>query len=72
MKIDTRVYVYDEDDYELEVDMGLLEDGYEYALNMTTGEEVKLTDSQMTKARDKFMLLVDEYGSAKYDYQSEY
>lgn len=68
MKIDPRVYIYDEDDHELEVDMELLEDGYEYALNMTTGEEVKMTDDQMTEARDKFILLVDEYESAKADY----
>lgn len=82
MKIDTRVYIYDEDDhqaegggqspYELEVDMELLEDGYEYALNLVTGEEVKMTDRQMDEARDKYMLLVDEYESAKADHYAEY
>ena len=75
MKIDPRVYIYDEDDCELEVDMELLEDGYEYGLCLTgptMGEEVRLSDSQITEARDKFMLLVDEYESAKYDYHSDY
>ena len=83
MKIDPRVYIYDENDHELEVDMELLEDGYEYGLRLTgptMGEEVRLTDNQMAEARDKYMLLissgatllVDEYESAKYDYHSDY
>lgn len=72
MKIDPRVYIYDEDDHELEVDMELLEDGYEYALNLVTGEEVKLTDRQMDEARDKFMLMMNEYEDAKAEYYSEY
>lgn len=75
MKIDPRVYIYDEDDCELEVDMELVEEGYEYGLCLTgpmMGEEVRLSDSQITEARDKFMLLVDEYESAKYDYHSDY
>lgn len=75
MKIDPRVYIYDENDNELEVDMESLEDGYEYGLCLTgptMGEEVRLTDDQMAEARDKYMLLVDEYESAKYDYHSEY
>lgn len=75
MKIDPRVYIYDEDDCELEVDMELVEDGYPYAVYMSgpmSGEEIKLSDSQITEARDKFMLLVDEYESAKYDYHSDY
>lgn len=75
MKVDPRVYIYDEDDHELEIDMELLEDGYEYGLCLTgptMGEEVRLTDRQMAEARDKYMLLVDEYESAKTDYYSEY
>lgn len=72
MKIDPRVYIYDENDNEIEVDMELLDDGCESGLNLTTGEEVKLTSGQIEEAKDKFMLLVDEYESAKADYYNEW
>lgn len=75
MKIDPRVYICDEDDNELEVDMELLEEGFPYAVYMSgpkKGEEVGLTPEQIDTAEDKFMLLVDEYESAKADYYSEY
>lgn len=68
MRIDPRVYIYNLYDEEIEVDVELLEDGCESGLNLTTGEEVTLTDSQIREARDKFMLLVEEYESAKSDY----
>ena len=75
MKIDPRVYIYDEDDHELEVDMELVEDGYPYAVYMSgpmKGEEIKLSASQIDTARDIYELLVDEYESAKADYYSDY
>ena len=72
MRIDPRVYIYDQDDNEIEVDMELLEGGCESGLNLTTGEEVTLTDSQIREARDMFMLLVEEYEAYKSDYYNEW
>jgi hypothetical protein len=75
MKIDPRVHIYDEDDHEIWVDMELLEDGYPCAVYLSgpmKDEDVTLTTTQIETARDKFMLLVDEYESAKADYYSEY
>ena len=72
MKIDPRVYIYNLYDEEIEVDVELLEDGCESGLNLTTGEEVTLTDSQIREARDMFMLLVEEYETYKSDYYNEW
>ena len=52
--------------------MQFLEDGCESGLNLTTGEEVTLTDSQIREARDMFMLLVEEYEAYKSDYYNEW
>jgi hypothetical protein len=71
-KIDPRVYIYNLYDEEIEVDVELLEDGCESGLNLTTGEEVTLTDSQIREARDMFMLLVEEYETYKSDYYNEW
>ena len=72
MRIDPRVYIYNLYDEEIEVDVELLEDGCESGLNLTTGEEVTLTDSQIREARDMFMLLVEEYETYKSDYYNEW
>lgn len=72
MRIDPRVYIYNLYDEEIEVDVELLEDGCESGLNLTTGEEVTLTDSQIREARDMFMLLVEEYEAYKSDYYNEW
>jgi hypothetical protein len=72
MKIDPRVYIYNLYDEEIEVDVELLEDGCKSGLNLTTGEEVTLTDSQIREARDMFMLLVEEYETYKSDYYNEW
>ena len=72
MRIDPRVYIYNLYDEEIEVDVELLEDGCKSGLNLTTGEEVTLTDSQIREARDMFMLLVEEYETYKSDYYNEW
>ena len=72
MRIDPRVYIYNLYDEEIEVDVELLEDGCKSGLNLTTGEEVTLTDSQIREARDMFMLLVEEYEAYKSDYYNEW
>lgn len=66
------VYIYDEDDNEIEVDMELLEDGYPYGLMIGTGEEVLLSSEQEQKARDQHRELMEEYEAAKGDCYSDY
>lgn len=47
------VYIYDEHDNEIEVDMELLEDGFPYGLLTANGTEIRLSSEQEQKARDQ-------------------
>lgn len=70
--IDPRVYIYNDDDIEVEVDTELLEDGFPYGVLMTDGEEVLLTDKEQERARDAYALMLEAYEDSKVDYYSEY
>ena len=67
-KVDPRVYIYNDEDYEIEVDMELMEDGYPYGLMIHNGEEILLTDEEQGRARDAYNLMVEAYEDAKADY----
>jgi hypothetical protein len=71
-KVDPRVYIYNNDDMEIEVDMELLEDGYPYGLMLHNGEEVLLTNDEQERARDAYALMVEAYEDARGDYYGEY
>ena len=72
MKLEYFVYIYDEHDNELEVDMELLEEGYSYGVVTGDGEEIKLSPEQVQKARDQYRENLEEYEAAKADYHYDY
>lgn len=72
MKLEYFVYIYDEHDNELEVDMELLEEGYSYGVVTGDGEEIKLSPEQVQKARDQYRENLEEYEAAKADYYYDY
>lgn len=72
MKLEYFVYIYDEHDNELEVDMELLEEGYSYGVVTGDGEEIKLSPEQEQKARDQYRENLEEYEAAKADYYYDY
>lgn len=55
------VYIYNDDDKEIEVDMELLEDGFPYGLMTHDGEEVMLTSDEQERAKDAYNLKIEEY-----------
>lgn len=69
---DHLVYIYDEYDNEIEVDMELLEDGYPYGLLTVNGTEIRLSSEQEQKARDQHRENMEEREAAKADYYNEY
>ena len=55
MKTETFVYICDKDDYEIEVDVELMEDGFPvgvYTEGPDKGIEITLTDKMIEDARD--------------------
>ena len=62
------VYIYNDDDKEIEVDMELLEDGFPYGIMTNDGEEVMLTTDEQERARDAHALMVEAYEDAKVVY----
>ena len=55
------VYIYNDDDKEIEVDMELLEDGFPYGIMTHNGEEVMLTMDEQELAKDAYNLKMEEY-----------
>lgn len=66
------VYIYDEHDNEIEVDMELLEDGYPYGLLTVNGTEIRLSSEQEQKARDQHRENMEEYAAQQGEYYSDY
>ena len=66
------VYIYDDYDNEIEVDMELLEDGFPYGLLTASGEEIKLSSRLEQKALDQHREDTEEREAEKADYYNEY
>ena len=62
------VYIYDEHDVEVEVDMELLEDGFPYGIITSNGTEIRLTTEQEDQARHAYNIKREEYDCYRSDY----
>lgn len=66
------VYIYDEHDVEVEVDMEMLEDGFPYGIITSNGTEIRLSSEQEQKARDQHRENMEEYAAQQGEYYSDY